>query len=92
MDGEARQLVANPEYTILLFIFNQILKLTIKFSSHLRYINISYYLKLSIPKCHRLFFKKGSQNPEYIQTHCNDLNNPFHFACRKWYLYNNPEF
>ena len=23
-------------------------------------------------------------------THCNDINNPFHFACRQWYSYNNP--
>ena len=40
---------------------------------------------------HRHFFKKLSQNRDYVQTHCNDLNNPFHFACRKWYLYNNPQ-
>ena len=24
-------------------------------------------------------------NREYIQTHCNDIYNPFHFACRQWY-------
>ena len=41
--------------------------------------------------CHRLFFRKLSQNPEYIQTHCNDLNYLFHFACRKWYL-GNPQY
>ena len=29
-------------------------------------------------------------NREYIQTHCNNLRNPFHFACRQWYSYNNP--
>ena len=29
-------------------------------------------------------------NREYIQTHCNDHRNTFHFACRKWYSYNNP--
>ena len=66
------------------FIFIQINKLTIKFYSLLRYINIRYYLKLRIPMCHRLFFKISSQNPEYIQTHCNDKNNPFHFACQRW--------
>ena len=66
------------------FIFNQINKLTIKFYSHLRYINICYYLKFQIPMCHRLFFKISSQNPEYFQTHCNDLNNGFNFACQKW--------
>ena len=31
-----------------------------------------------------------AQNRDYIQTHCNDLNNPFHFACRQRYSYNNP--
>ena len=38
----------------------------------------------------RHFFKKLSQNPGYIQTHCNDRRNPF-FACRQWYSYNNPQ-
>ena len=41
---------------------------------------------------HRHFFRKLSQNRVYIQTHCNNLNNPFHFACRKWYLYNSPQW
>ena len=41
---------------------------------------------------HRHFFRKLSQNPEYIQTQCNIRNNPFHFACRKWYLKNNPQW
>ena len=40
--------------------------------------------------CYRQFFRKISQNREYIQTNCNDRRNRFHFACRKWYLYNNP--
>ena len=44
-----------------------------------------------MPIMHRQFFRKLSQNPDYHQTHCNDLNNPFHFACRRWYLYNNPQ-
>ena len=30
------------------------------------------------------------QNRDYIQTHCNDRRNTFHFACRQWYSYNNP--
>ena len=34
---------------------------------------------------HRQFFKKDFQNHDYNQAHCNDLNNLFHFACRKWY-------
>ena len=37
-------------------------------------------------------FIKISKNRGYIQTHCNDCRNPFHFACRQWYLYNNPQF
>ena len=73
------------------FIFNQINKLTIKNYSNLSNINTSYYLKHRIPKMHRHFFKKLSQNRDYVQTHCNDLKNPFHFACFKWYLYNNPQ-
>ena len=46
---------------------------------------LHYYLKLRTPIMHRRFLKKISQNPDYIQTHCNVRNNPFHFACRKWY-------
>ena len=40
---------------------------------------------------HRHFFRKQSQNLEYLQTHCNDLINTFHFACRKRDLYNIPQ-
>ena len=40
---------------------------------------------------HRHFFRKISQNLDYFQAHCNDRRIPFHFACRKWYLYNNPQ-
>ena len=40
---------------------------------------------------HRPFIRKLSQNPEYIHFHSNYLHNPFHFACRKWYLFNNPQ-
>ena len=40
---------------------------------------------------HRHFFEIIPLNQEYVQTHCNDRNNPFHFACRKWYLYINPQ-
>ena len=38
----------------------------------------------------RLFFRRIARNRDNIQTHCNDINNPFHFACRQWFLYNNP--
>ena len=51
-------------------------------------MNISYYLKHRIPMCHRLFFRRMSQSKEYIENFCNDINNPFHFACRKWFLAN----
>ena len=33
--------------------------------------------------CHRHFFSRISQDPEYVKTHCNDLNIPFHFSIRK---------
>ena len=33
----------------------------------------------------RQLFRKPSQNREYVKTFCTDLNNPFHFACRKWF-------
>ena len=39
---------------------------------------------------HQQILKILSQNPEYAKTYCNDLYNPFHFACRKFYLFNNP--
>ena len=74
------------------FKFNQINKLTIKILSNLSYINIHYHLKLGAPPLHRQFFKKLSQNRDYIQTYCNDRRNPFQFACRQWFLYNNPQF
>ena len=35
--------------------------------------------------------KKISQNKDYIQNFCNNRRNPFHFACRRWYLNNNPQ-
>ena len=66
------------------FVFNQINNLTIKFYSHLRFINVSYYLKHRIPIMHRQFLKILSQNRDYVQTYCIDRKNPFHFACQKW--------
>ena len=72
------------------FKFDHINKLTIKIYSNLSNINIHYYLKHQIPMGQRLFFRRIAQNRDYIQTHCNDINNPFHFACRQWFLYNNP--
>ena len=72
------------------YIFNQINKLTIKILSNLSHINIHYHLRLGASPLHRQFFIKLLKNPDYIQTHCNDIYNPFHFACRQWFLYNNP--
>ena len=69
------------------FIFNQINKLTIKIYTNLSHKNIHYYLQLRIPIMHRHFIRELSENRGYIQTHCNDRRNPFHFACRKWYLF-----
>ena len=71
------------------FKFNQIHKLTIKIYSNLQNINIHYHLKLGAPPLHRQFFIKLLKNRDYIETHCNDINNPFHFACRQWYEYKN---
>ena len=72
------------------FIFNHINKLTIKIYSNLPNINIHYHLRLGADPLHRQFFKILSHNHDYIQTHCNDRRNTFHFACRQWYSYNNP--
>ena len=71
------------------FKFKQINKLTIKIYSNLSHINIHYHLRLGAPPLHRQFFIKISHNHDYIQTFCNDRRNPFHFACRQWYSYNN---
>ena len=72
------------------YMFNQINKLIIKLYSNLSHTNIHYYLKLPIPMSHRKNLLKLSQNTDYIQSHCNDRRNPFHFACRQWCLYKNP--
>ena len=72
------------------FKFDHINKLTIKIYSNLSNINIHYRLTLGASPLHRRFFINLLKNPDYIQTHCNDINNPFHFACRQWYSYNNP--
>ena len=66
------------------FIFIQIHKLTIKFYLHLRYVNISYYLKIQIPMCHWQFFKILSQNTDYVKNHCKERYNPCHLAMRNW--------
>ena len=72
------------------FKFKQINKLTIKIYSNLFYINIHYHLRLGASPLHYQFAKNLLKNRDYIQTHCNNVHNPFHFACRQWYSYNNP--
>ena len=72
------------------YIFNQINYFKIKIYSNLSHINIRYHVRLGASPLHRQFFMKISKNRDYIQTHCNDRRNPFHFACRQWYSYNNP--
>ena len=72
------------------YIFNQINELTIKIYSNLSNINIYHHLKTGASPLHRQFFIKISQNRDFIQTHCNNRRNSFHFACRQWYSYNNP--
>ena len=73
-------------------MFIQINKFKLKIHSNLSSKNIHYYLKLRVAMGHRLFFRRISQNKEFIQTFCNDRRNPFHYACRQWYSYNNPQY
>ena len=73
------------------FLFNQINKLTIKIYSNLSNIHIHYHLRSGVPPMHHQFFIKISQNRDYIQTHCNNRRNPFHFSLRQWFSYNNPQ-
>ena len=35
---------------------------------------------------HRQLFKILSKNREFEKTRCNDLNNPFPFACHRWMI------
>ena len=72
-------------------IYNHKNKLTIKIYSNLTNINIDYRLRLSkTSPLYYHFFRKLACNHNYILTHCNDLRNTFHFACRQWYSFNNP--
>ena len=71
------------------FVFNHLNNFKIEIYSNLSYINIHYHLILGASPLHRRFFKNLLNNRIYNKTHCNDLNNPFHFACHRWYSYNN---
>ena len=33
--------------------------------------------------CHRQIFRIKSQNLEDVENFCDDMENPFHFACQK---------
>ena len=35
--------------------------------------------------CHRQFFRVISQNREYVEIFCNDMENPCRFASRNWF-------
>ena len=67
------------------FVFNQINKQIIKSCSHQWYLNINYHLKFRIPMSYKQFFRVVSQNREFVQTFCNDMENPFHSGCQKWF-------
>ena len=72
------------------FEFKQINNFKIKNYSNISYMNINYRLKLSkTPQIYYDFFKNIAHNYDYIQTHCNNLDNRFHSACRQWYRNNN---
>ena len=36
--------------------------------------------------CLRQFFRRVSQSPEYVKTHCKGLDIPFHSSIRKWMI------
>ena len=73
------------------YIFNQINTFKLKIYSNISNINLDYRLRLSkTSPLYYQFFRKLACNHDYIQTHCGDINNSFHIACRLWYSYNNP--
>ena len=59
------------------FIFNQIKNFKVKIYSNLSHISIHYHLILSATPLDRQFFRRVSQNRDYIQTFCNDKRNSF---------------
>ena len=74
------------------YMFNQINNFKVKICSFLSNIKIHHHFRLGALLLHRLSFRKQSQNRDYIQSFSNDRRNPFHFACRKWYCYKNPQY
>ena len=71
------------------FVFNQTNNFKIEIYSNLSNINIHYQLTLGASPLHYRFFINHLKKRDYIQTHCNNRRNTFHFACRQWYSYNN---
>ena len=72
------------------FVFNQMNKLTIDIYSNQSNIIIHHHLKLGTAMMHRRFFSKYSHKIVIMfKLIVQKRNNPFHFACRKWYLFKN---
>ena len=42
--------------------------------------------------CHRTIFRRKSHNKKFMENFCIDVNDPFHFACCKWYSFRNPHY
>ena len=70
------------------FVFIQINNFKIEIYSNLSGITSHYHQLIGASMLHRQFFKHLLKNPDYIRNYCNDYKNPFHLACRQWYLYN----
>ena len=70
------------------FVFNQINNFKIEIYSNLSAITVHYHQLLGASMLHCQFFKHLLKNPDYIRNYCDDYRNPFHLACRQWYLYN----
>ena len=60
------------------------MKLGVKIDSNLSNINIHYYSRKSKTILHLEVIRIISQKQEDVKTFCNDLNNPFPFACQRW--------
>ena len=72
------------------FIFNQINNFKIEIYSNISCMNIDYRFKITTPPpLLYIFFKHLLKNRDYVINYCNDYRNPFHNACRQWYLYKN---
>ena len=66
------------------FKFFQINLLTLEFYARQSDMTIRYYLRHRIHMMHRQFFRKIAHSKEYIESFCNEITNPFQYACRHW--------